>query len=75
MSIALGDRVIAIETYKHPIGELIQTAEDVGGFRMLRRTEYRPSDLVVQPPTERLDKLRLGPDVPVFYILRMQKQR
>ena len=42
---------------------------------MLRCIEYRPSDFVVQPHTKPFDKLRLGPNVPVFYTLRLQKQR
>ena len=73
MSVPIDNRVVHIETYKHTKERIIKAASAHVGFAVLEYAEYRLQDLSSQPPQDRFRKLYTRPDLPLFYMIRLQR--
>ena len=71
-SIATPQGTVAIETFKHDLDALRDTARSIGGFDLLGLREYTFANLIWQPK-DRFRKLRQNPRTPVFYTLALRK--
>lgn len=65
--------MIAIQTYKHPVRELVNAITACRLFRILWLREYRLCDLPWKPPEFRFAKIYENPDVPIFYVCSLER--
>ena len=71
-SIAAPGGAIKIETFKHALNALLDSALSAGGMELMGLREYRASDLLWKPRAD-FDKLLQSPETPVFYTLALRK--
>ena len=71
MSITTGNRVLAIETHRHALTQIIALASR--SFRTISCMEYRLRDLTRPPSRSLFKKIYDNSSAPIFYIVRLKR--
>lgn len=64
--------LVSIETYKHPVFEVVQTALSIG-FSLVGSSEYGLRDLKTLPDGKAFSKIYANPHLPIFFSVRLIK--
>lgn len=73
MSIPTARGTVSIETSKHPMREIYQSAES-SGFEVTTSKEFYLTDLLWRPPVEKFQNIYDEPTRPIFYTCSLRRR-